>query len=46
MERRPLLEAWLGLQECLYAELVDGTRAHAEDHPTEVGRGRLSAVST
>ena len=44
MERRPLLEAWLGLQECLYAELADGTRAHAKYDPTQVGRGRLSAV--
>ena len=44
MERRPLLEAWLGLQECLYAELADGTRSHAEDDPTQVGRGRLSAA--
>ena len=40
----PLLGAWLGLQECLHAELVDGTRAHAEDDPTQVGRSRLSAV--
>ena len=29
VERRPLLEAWLGLQDCLYAELADGTRVHA-----------------
>ena len=44
MERRPLLEAWLCLQECLYAELADGTRAHAECDPTQVGDRRLSAV--
>ena len=44
VERRPLLEAWLGLQECLYAELADGTRVHAEFDPSQVGRGRLSAV--
>lgn len=43
-ERRPLLEAWLGLQECLYAELADGTRVRAEFDPAQVGRGRLSAV--
>jgi len=42
--RRPLLEAWLGLQECLYAENADGTRSYAEFDPTQVGRGRLSAV--
>ena len=44
MERRPLLEAWLGLQKCLYAELADGTRAHAEYDPTQVGDRRLSAI--
>ncbi len=43
-KRRPLLEAWLGLQECLYAETADGTRTYAEFDPTQVGRGRLSAV--
>ena len=43
-ERRPLLEAWFGLQECLYAELADGTRVRAEFDPAQVGRGRLSAV--
>ena len=43
-ERRPLLEAWLGLQECLYAETADGSRVYAEFDPTQVGRGRLSAV--
>ena len=42
--RRPLLEAWLGLQECLYAELADGTRIYAEFDPTQVGQDRLSAV--
>ena len=44
VERRPLLEAWLGLQECLYAEMPDGTRAHAEYDPTQVGDRRLPAV--
>lgn len=43
-KRRPLLEAWLGLQECLYAETADGSRIYAEFDPTQVGRGRLSAV--
>ena len=43
-ERRPLLEAWLGLQECLYAETADSSRVYAEFDPTQVGRGRLSAV--
>ena len=43
-ERRPLLEAWVGLQECLYAELADGSRIRAEFDPAQVGRGRLSAV--
>ena len=43
-KRRPLLEAWLGLQECLYAELADGTRIYAEFDPTQVGQDRLSAV--
>ncbi len=43
-KRRPLLEAWLGLQECLYAETADGSRTYAEFDPTQVGRGRLSAV--
>jgi len=42
--RRPLLEAWVGLQECLYVETADGTRIYAEFDPTQVGRGRLSAV--
>ena len=44
MERRSLLEAWLGLQECLYAELADGTRAHAQYDPTRIGDRCLSAV--
>jgi hypothetical protein len=43
-KRRPLLEAWLGLQERLYAETADGSRTYAEFDPTQVGRGRLSAV--
>tara|TARA_B110000438_G_C15662074_1_gene584353 strand:- start:222 stop:806 length:585 start_codon:yes stop_codon:yes gene_type:complete len=43
-KRRPLLEAWLGLQECLYAETAEGSRTYAEFDPTQVGRGRLSAV--
>ncbi len=43
-KRRPLLEAWLGVQECLYAELADGTRIYAEFDPTQVGQDRLSAV--
>jgi len=43
-ERRPLLEAWLGLQECLYAELAGGSRVRAEYDSSQVGRGRLSAV--
>ena len=43
-KRRPLLEAWLGLQECLYAELADGTQTYAEFDPTQVGQDRLSAV--
>ena len=42
--RRPLLEAWVGLQQCLYVETADGTRIYAEFDPTQVGRGRLSAV--
>jgi len=43
-KRRPLLEAWMGLQECLYAESGDGTRTYAEHDPSQVGKGRLSAV--
>ena len=43
-KRRPLLESWLGLQACLYAELADGTRIYAEFDPTQVGQDRLSAV--
>ena len=43
-QRRPLLEAGVGLQECLYVETADGTRTYAEFDPTQVGRGRLSAV--
>jgi len=43
-ERRPLLEAWLGLQECLYAELACGGRIRAEYDSSQVGRGRISAV--
>ena len=45
--RRPLLEAWLGLQECLYLEFpeADGrSRSYASFDPSQVGRGRLSAV--
>jgi|TARA_B110000438_G_scaffold227858_1_gene222334 hypothetical protein len=43
-KRRPLLEAWMGLQECLYAETADGTRVHAKFDPSQVGLDRLSAV--
>ncbi|MBJ29806.1 MAG: hypothetical protein CL466_00095 [Acidimicrobiaceae bacterium] len=46
-KRRPLLKAWLGLQECLYLEFPDGddlTRSYASFDPSQVGRGRLSAV--
>ena len=41
---RALLEAWLGLQECLYAELADGTCTCAECDPTQIDDRRLSAV--
>ena len=44
MERRPLLEAWLSPEKCLYAELADKTRAHAEYDTTQVGDRRLSTV--
>ena len=44
-ERRPLLESWLGLQECLYAELANGTQIRAGYDPTQVGRGRRGAVA-
>lgn len=43
-QRQPLLESWLGLQECLYAELSNGNRISADFDPSQVGRGRLSAV--
>ncbi len=46
-KRRPLLEAWLGLQECLYLECPadEGrSRSYASFDPSQVGRGRLSAV--
>ena len=42
--RKPLLEEWLGLQEHVFVELVDGTRVYAEYDPAQVGDRRLSAV--
>ena len=42
--RQTLLEAWVGLQECLYTVTADGDRAHAGFDPAQVGRGRLSSV--
>jgi|TARA_B100002003_G_scaffold251886_1_gene298489 hypothetical protein len=43
-KRRPLLEAWMGLQERLYAVTADGDRGYAGFDPAQVGRGRLSSV--
>ena len=42
--RQTLLEAWVGLQECLYTVTADGGRAHAGFDPAQGGRGRRSAV--
>jgi hypothetical protein len=42
--RQDLLEAWVGLQEHLYALTADGERHHAGYDPAQVGRGRLSSV--
>ena len=42
--RQVLLEAWVGLQEHLYALTADGERHHAGYDPAQVGRGRLSSV--
>ena len=43
-DRKPLLKAWLGLQEHLYLVLADGSRAYATFDPMQVGTDRLSAV--
>jgi len=43
-DRKPLLQAWLGLQEHLYLVLADGSRAYASFDPMQVGTDRLSAV--
>lgn len=43
-ERTRLLEAWLGLQEHLYAVTGDNERSYAEFDPSQVGTDRLSAV--
>ena len=43
-DRRPLLTAWLGLQEHFYLVLKDGSRVYAEYDPAQVGEDRLSAV--
>jgi len=43
-ERRPLLTAWVGMQNHFYLVLADGSRAYAEYDPAQVGEDRLSAV--
>ena len=43
-DRKPLLTAWLGLQEHFYLVLTDGSRVYAEYDPSQVGEDRLSAV--
>ena len=43
-DRRPLLTAWLGLQEHFYLVLADGSRVYAEYDSSQVGEDRLSAV--
>ncbi len=44
VERRRVLESWMGLQERIYAVAADGGRAYAEFDPSQVGGDRLSAV--
>jgi hypothetical protein len=43
-DRKPLLEAWLGLQERIYVKLEDGSKVYADYDPMQVGTDRLSAV--
>lgn len=43
-DRKPLLEAWLGLQERIYLRLEDGSTVYATFDPMQVGDDRLSAV--
>lgn len=43
-DRKPLLEAWKGLEERVYVKLEDGTRVYATYDPSQVGEDRLSAV--
>lgn len=43
-DRKPLLTAWLGLQEHFYLVLADGSRVYAEYDSAQVGEDRLSAV--
>lgn len=43
-DRKPLLTAWLGLQEHFYLVLADGSRVYAEYDSSQVGEDRLSAV--
>jgi hypothetical protein len=43
-DRKPLLKAWLGLQENIYVKFADGSRAYASFDPMQVGDDRLSAV--
>ena len=43
-DRKPLLKAWLGLQEHIYVTFADGSREYASFDPMQVGDDRLSAV--
>ena len=43
-DRKPLLQAWLGLQERIYVRLADGSKVYARFDPMQVGTDRLSAV--
>ena len=43
-DRKPLLIAWMGLQERIYMTFADGSKAYASFDPMQVGTDRLSAV--
>ena len=43
-DRKPLLIAWMGLQERIYVKFADGSKAYASFDPMQVGVDRISAV--
>ena len=43
-DRKPLLQAWTGLEATLYLRLDDGSRTYATYDAGQVGTDRISAV--